>query len=240
MRNDNKNWIGIILVAIGLLLIADNFFFFDFDIRHLLFSWHTLFLIIGIIILNNSKNSAVGIIFVVIGLFGIVGRIAPFDFHFSFRDYWPILLIIIGFFILFRKREITIPVVPKEYEGSQMNNPQSTTYNTIDESTVFNSVNRIIESDNFRGGRVSSIFGSTKLNFTKSKLAPGENVLEINCIFGGCDITLPKEWKVIVNVSAVFGGFDDKRYIIDTTTGSDSVLIIKGAVIFGGGELISY
>ncbi|MDQ7817153.1 MAG: DUF5668 domain-containing protein [Melioribacteraceae bacterium] len=240
MRNDAKIWSGIILIAIGALLIADNFLFLDFDLRHLIFSWHTVFLIIGLVILNNSRNSVVGIIFVIIGLFGIFNHISPFNIHFSFRDYWPVILIIIGFFILFRRRDINIPPKSSIGEPGQSSDQQTYSGDIIEDSSIFNSTNRLVTSENFRGGRITSIFGSSKINFVKSKLAPGENTLEITCIFGGCDIVVPKDWKVIVNVTAVFGGFDDKRYLSDSSTYSEGVLIIKGAVIFGGGEILSY
>lgn len=240
MKNDGKIWIGIILIAIGALLLADNFFFFDFSVQHLIFSWHTVFLVIGLVILNNSRNSVVGIIFVVLGLFGILGYISPFDIRFSFRDYWPILLIIVGFFILFRKREPNILQNPAGIPESEKNEFQTSSANVLDESSIFNSTNRIIDTDNFRGGKVTTIFGSTKLDLTRASLSPGENTLEITCLFGGCDITIPKTWKVIVNVSAIFGGFEDKRYISMSDVKTDGVLIIKGTVIFGGGEIISY
>ncbi len=240
MRKDGKTWIGIILIAIGALLIADNFLFLDFNLHHLIFSWHTIFLIIGLVILNNSKNSIVGIILVIIGLFGIFNHIAPFNIYFSFRDYWPVLLIIIGFFILFRRKDSQIPPKSSTDVPGQSFDQQTYSGDMIEESSIFNSTNRLITSDNFRGGRITSIFGSSKINFAKSKLAPGENTLELTCIFGGCDIVVPKDWKVIMNVTAVFGGFEDKRYLSDSSNYTEGVLIIKGAVIFGGGEILSY
>ncbi|HOI28122.1 MAG TPA: DUF5668 domain-containing protein [Melioribacteraceae bacterium] len=236
MKNDGKIWIGIILIAVGALLVADNFFYFDFSVHHLIFSWHTIFLIIGLVILNNSKNSVVGIVFVVLGLFGILGYISPFDIRFSLRDYWPIILIIVGFFILFRRREPNILTNP---EGSKQEF-QTSTASILDESSIFNSTNRIIDSDNFRGGKATTIFGSTKLDLTRASLSPGENTLEITCLFGGCDISIPKTWKVILNVSAIFGGFEDKRFLAMSDAKTEGVLIIKGTVIFGGGEITSY
>jgi predicted membrane protein len=240
MRKDGKTWVGIILIAIGALLIADNFLFLDFNLRHLIFSWHTIILIIGLVILNNSKNSVVGIIFVIIGLFGIFNHIAPFNIYFSFRDYWPVLLIIIGFFILFRRKDSHIPPKSSTEIPGQSFDQQTYSGDMIEESSIFNSTNRLVTSENFRGGRITAIFGSSKINFAKSKLAPGENTLELTCIFGGCDIVVPKDWKVIMNVTAVFGGFEDKRYLSDSSNYTEGVLIIKGAVIFGGGEILSY
>lgn len=238
MRNNTKDWLGLILIAIGVLWIADNFFLFDFDMRGLIFSWHTLFIIIGIVLLNSQRNSIPGVIFLVLGLFGILNHIAPFNIHFRFRDYWPILLIIIGFIILSKRKSIPIKTESKEEFSTNENN----TYygDTIDESTIFNSTHRMINSDNFKGGRISSVFGSSKINLYNAKLSPGENYLELTCIFGGCEIVVPRNWKVIVNVTSIFGGFDDKRFLASDAIYTEGVLIIKGTVLFGGGEILTY
>lgn len=237
MKN-TKDWFGIILITIGILWIADNFLLFDFDITGLIFSWHTIFIIIGIVLLNNSRDSAPGIIFLVLGLFGFFNHIAPFNIHFSFRDYWPILLIIIGFLILSKRKNAPVVSTSNKEFSSEGNN--SYYGDTIDESAIFNSSNRLVTSENFKGGRISSIFGSTKINLYNAKLSPGENYLDITCVFGSCEILVPKNWKVIVNVTAVFGGFDDKRYLTGEPFYSEGVLIIKGNVLFGGGEIITY
>lgn len=238
MRNKTKDWLGIFLIAIGFLWIADNFLFFDFNIGRLIFSWHSVFIIIGLALLSNSRNNTLGVIFLVIGLFGFLNYLSPFNIHLRFRDYWPILLIIIGFIILSKKR--SKPVMAGIHHGSREEGKSTYYGDTIDESILFNSINRLINSENFRGGRISSIAGSTKINLYGAKLAPGESFLEITCVFGGCEIIVPKNWKVIVNVTSLFGGFDDKRYLTGDTVYTEGVLIIKGTVLFGGGEILTY
>jgi predicted membrane protein len=240
MKVKSKDWFGIFLIAIGILWIADNFLFFDFNLRELLFSWDTIFIIIGLVLLSNSRNSTVGIIFIVIGAFGMLNSFAPFNLHFRFRDYWPILLIIIGFLILSRKKSVPISVHTKEETKDQSGNQESYYGDTIDESMVFNSTNRLITSENFKGGRISAVFGSVKINLYNAKLAAGENSLDLTCVFGGCEIIVPKNWKVIVNVTSIFGGFDDKRYLTPDSNYTEGVLIIQGTVLFGGGEILTY
>jgi hypothetical protein len=60
-------------------------------------------------------------------------------------------------------------------------------------------------------------------------------------VFGGTTIIVPDDWNVKIEVVPVLGGFGDSRKLapgrtIDTTR----QLIIKGAVVFGGGEVKSY
>ncbi len=240
MKVKSKDWFGIVLIAIGILWIADNFLFFDFNLHELLFSWHTIFVIIGLVLISNSRNSTIGIIFIVIGAFGMLNSFAPFNLHFRFRDYWPILLIIIGFLILSRKKALPITLQSKQETKDQSENQDSYYGDTIDESMVFNSSNRLITSENFKGGRISAVFGSVKLNLYNAKLAAGENYFDLTCVFGGCEIIVPKNWKVIVNVTSIFGGFDDKRYSTPNSNYTEGVLIIQGTVLFGGGEILTY
>jgi predicted membrane protein len=104
---------------------------------------------------------------------------------------------------------------------------------------VFNSIHRVIISDNFRGGNITTLFGGTKLDLTQAKLAPGENVLELTTLFGGANIRVPQNWRVILNVTSIFGGFDDKRFgHYNNEETSEGILIIKGVTLFGGGELL--
>lgn len=242
-RRDKHSWIGIILVAIGGLLIVDNFSFFNFDLRHMIFSWHTIALIIGIVVLSNNKGSIAGIVFVVIGLWGYANHIFPWFGGFIFSDLWPLLLIIIGLALLLRKkpnpsdRRNLHEDFPSDFIKTATEFQSSS--DMIDEVSIFTSARRYITSQNFKGGKVTSIFGGNHLDFAKAKLADGENTLEITCIFGGCKIYVPREWKVIVNVTSIFGGIDDKRYAHFDYPKTEGVLIIKGAVIFGGSEILS-
>jgi hypothetical protein len=98
-----------------------------------------------------------------------------------------------------------------------------------------------IVSDNFRGGKVTAVFGGSEIDLTKAKLGPGVSELELACVFGGTTIIVPDDWTVKIEVVPVLGGFGDSRKlnpgrIIDTTR----QLVIKGAVVFGGGEVKSY
>lgn len=243
-RNDSSIWFGLILVVIGALLVFDNYQFLNFDVSDFIFSWHTFALIIGIIILSKSKNSSVGIIFLLIGLLGSANHFFPFVWDFAFGDFWPILLILIGLFVILRRKETPPHKHHAEHEHDDYfkDTPPTGVYDdTIDKSVFFTAINKVITSEKFRGGKISLLIGGAKLDLTKSKLAEGENVLDVSCIFGGCTIIVPTDWKVITNVNAVFGGVDDKRYINPTVIlGEGSILLIRGSVVFGGVEIRNY
>jgi predicted membrane protein len=80
-----------------------------------------------------------------------------------------------------------------------------------------------------------------ELDLTKARLAPGRNELEIACVFGGASLIVPDTWNIIVEVTPVLGGFSDERKLTPgRTIDTGSQLVIKGAVVFGGGEIKSY
>ena len=81
----------------------------------------------------------------------------------------------------------------------------------IDYVNVFSGGERQIVSENFRGGKITAVFGGTELDLTKAKLAPGRTELEIACVFGGATIIVPDDWNVKIEVTPVLGGFSDSR-----------------------------
>ncbi len=253
MQNTNgRTWAGIIFIAIGALFLLDNFgfpWFNGFDIHHMVFSWHSIFLIIGIVLIVNHRNNFLGYIFAGLGAFGLL-RHLPFFSQFDFGDLWPIILLFMGVWLILRKNGKSsvnhshFSSGGRESAGEQQqevhqSQTASNFYDYLDEVSIFNSVNKVIQSENFRGGNITTIFGGTKLDLTNSKLSPNENILEITTLFGGTNIRVPQNWKVILNVTSIFGGFEDKRFAhIHSEDTSEGILIIKGVALFGGGELL--
>jgi hypothetical protein len=145
--------------------------------------------------------------------------------------FWPSIFIIVGIIFIFSKRKGWNSVTSSSQVGDDY----------IDFVHVFSGGERQIVSDNFRGGKVSAVFGGSEIDLTQAKLAPGVSILEIACVFGGTTIIVPADWNVKIEVVPILGGFGDSRKIfpgrtIDTTR----QLVIKGAVVFGGGEIKSY
>lgn len=237
-NSNNRIWLGVVLIILGGLFVLDNFGFFYFDFHPLIFSWHTIFLIIGIVLVTNHKNSFIGYIFLGIGLIGILHHI-PYFFFLDFGSLWPLIFLALGLWLLLNRRGSHHHSFQNMQNIQDQSQTNFSSYDYIDEVSIFNSINRTIDSENFRGGKVTTIFGGAKLNLTSAKLAPGENILDVSTIFGGVNIRVPQNWKILINVTSIFGGFDDKRFAQSTPTDeSQGVLIIKGAAIFGGGELL--
>jgi predicted membrane protein len=226
----NRAIVGVILVLVGLFLVMRNTGIFPDFIEHIIFSWPMLLVTIGLVItIGSSGGKTSGIIVMAVGAFFLIPEI--FRETFNVNMFWPSVFIIIGIVFIFSKRKgwnsiSTTPQVGDDY---------------IDYVHVFSGGERQIVSENFRGGKVTAIFGGSEIDLTKAKLAPGVSELEIACVFGGTTIIVPDSWNVKIDVVPVLGGFGDSRKLVPgRTVDTTRQLIIKGAVVFGGGEVKSY
>jgi len=227
----NRAIIGVILVIAGLFLVLRNTGIFPDMIDNVVFSWPMLLVTIGLIMTIGSSGSRTsGVIIMAVGAFFLIPRIFSETFH-VYNLFWPSIFIIIGVIFIFSKRRGWNSVSTSSAVGDDY----------IDYVNVFSGGERQIVSQNFRGGKVTAIFGGSEIDLTRANLAPGRSELELACIFGGATIIVPDEWFVTIEVTPVLGGFGDSRKLNPgRTVDNTKQLVIKGAVIFGGGEVKSY
>lgn len=227
---NNRVIIGVILVLAGLFLAIRNTGFFPDFVDHVIFSWPMLLVIIGLVMTLGSTEKTGGIIVMAVGGFFMIPLVFRETFH-MYNMFWPSIFIIIGVIFIVTRRRGWNSVKTKGMIGDDY----------IDYVNVFSGGERQIVSQNFRGGKVSAVFGGIELDLTKARMAPGRNEIEIACVFGGATIIVPDNWYVTIEVTPVLGGFSDSRKLSPgRTVDSSSQLVLRGAVVFGGGEIKSY
>lgn len=226
----NRAFIGVILVLAGLFLVIRNTGFFPEFIDNVIFSWPMLLVAIGLVMTLGATEKTAGIIVMAVGGFFMIPLIFRETFH-MYNMFWPSIFIIVGVIFIFSRRRGWNAISTKGVAGDDY----------IDYVNVFSGGERQIVSQNFRGGKISAVFGGIELDLTKAALAPGVSELEIACVFGGATIIVPDDWYVTIEVTPVLGGFSDSRKLSPgRTIDSSKHLLIKGAVVFGGGEVKSY
>ena len=233
---ENKNlstriFVGGILILVGILLFLSINDMINFRFSHVVFSFPFFLFLIGILILINSRNRVFGTLLVLIGGFFLIPRIIP-AIHFDGSLIFPLLLIGLGIAIIVKHRQPTrfIPAAGTSNEGVRKD--------YIDDVAVFGGGKKVLVTDQFKGGNITVVFGGSQIDLSRCQLAEGEHVLDVLMIFGGSDITVPREWNIIVNVTPLFGGFSNKlmrdpAVPIDTTR----TLVIRGIALFGGGDV---
>jgi len=217
-----KNFLAIVLILLGVGLFIDTFNFYNFS--YLISTWWPLLIIaFGIIHLTRKKDSI--FIALIIIFIGILLQAENLDyFYFDFWDIiLPSLLIIFGLSILFtskRKKNLNF----------------HKTNNSIDEiNIIFGGQKKVITAKDFKELRTTVVFGALELDFSDSDFIENKAFLELDCVFAGIEITVPKNIKIETNGTPIFGGFDDKTK--QNTDENSKTLYINYTVIFGGIEL---
>jgi predicted membrane protein len=231
MQSNRTMGIGILIILAGFAILFHRLGLLPENIDRIVISWQMLLIFIGVWNLFFSKSRIAGFILIAVGGFFLLPEIfsLPYDFK---RDFWPILLIVVGLFILvkaFPSKRRDFPVQP---EGEQQE--------FIEEVNIFSGSEKRFAFSNFRGGRITSIFGGSEIDLSASHMSEGNHILEVFYVFGGSSITVPNNWVVINNVTSILGGFTDKRRVDPVqTTGLEKTLFIQGFVLLGGGEIKS-
>ena len=213
--NSKRAIIGIILIALGTIFLLDNMGY-DMYLPYYLFSWPAVFVVLGVINLlsGNSRSSLI--------FFGLATIFYLHHYNVvRIGEIWPVVLIIIGLSFIFRRR-------------GQARNISESNDDIIDEVAVFGGTEKKFVSEKFQGGKITCLFGGSEIDLRGSKAQDGA-VIEVFCMFGGVELTLPEDWKVNMNATAIFGGFSDARKNVSETP--SATVHIKGFTMFGGGEL---
>ena len=229
----SKILVGALLIIIGGLFLLRSFQILPFEITHVIFSWRFGLLIIGIVILLNSNNKILGIILTTIGGLLLFPRIFP-DIDIDGKLILGIVIIALGIYVIFRSSGGKFQT---KLDGSM----GRINKDFIDDVAIFGGGEKVISSNNFKGGNITAIFGGSEIDLSSCKLAEGNNVLNITAIFGGSTLIVPRDWNVLVNVTPIFGGFSNKiRREPNLVIDQSRTLIIKGIAMFGGGEIKSF
>lgn len=220
-KNNNARFIiGLLLIVIGGLILLDKYDYLNISIPSFVFSWQVILIAIGLILFFTSRNKTAGSILIFIGGLALL------------PEFWPVILIAIGLLVLLKQTKAGNKI-SHSFHSNLANDADG-----LDEVFIFSGGTKIIQSNNFIGGKITSIFGGGEIDLLDAKLSPGENVIDITAIFGGVTIIVPKEWKIQVAVTPLLGGFADSRtrdpQIVQDTS---KTLKITGTAIFGGGEL---
>ncbi len=230
--------LGVLILLIGGGLLIKNLgFVSDETVRYFL-RWELILIIVGIGGLMHREKKGMGVLAFIVGsifylkYLGSQGVIPNYFEHFNFwQILFPTILILAGIIIIF-KRSFECRADVKGITGEDH----------IDEVAIFGGGDKIINSQNFQGGKVTAIFGGSNFNLARAKMAEGKNYIDVFAVFGGMKLIVPEDWDIKIKVVSVFGGFSDKHRIqnIDMKDDNRSVLILKGFVLFGGGEIRSF
>lgn len=256
-KNQNPNshlWLGTILIVVGIAAFAKAALF---DLPYWLFTWPMILILIGLFsgIKHNFRNNAWWILLLIGGYFladeAFPGLVAK-------QYFWPVAIIIFGIMMIVKPRKrcddwsnwnkgqpknSTASTTGTQSTGEAgsaqpFQDTETATEDYLDIAAVFGGIKKSVYSKNFKGGKVTCVFGGGEINLLQADFT-GTSVLDMTAVFGGCTLIIPSNWQLKINSTPFFGGIDDKRQQPNVIS-YDKTLVITGGVVFGGIEIKSY
>lgn len=230
--HDRRLWLGLGIVLVGLVSLINNLHIFSFEFRRYVFTWEAILMAIGTICLFRRGCFITGVILLFVGTAFYLRNVLHLIGFNLWEVFFPAVLICAGIMIIFKHAFIKSPEKKTLVDDGNM----------IDEIAFFGGGDRIINSQQFMGGKVTTVFGGLNFNLLKAKLAPGDNYIDVFCLFGGIKLIVPDHWDVKIKVVSAFGGFSDKHRLKGPVSDftQEARLILRGTAIFGGGDIKGY
>lgn len=239
--DNNSVWTGVLLLLIGgvalLRATVDGF-------PTWVFSWQSLLILLGGII--GIKHNFRGVAWFVLMLVGSVFLFNEIYPVLTFRYIWPLILIAVGLFIVFKPKRHFGSACGDEKKNTVAGTPtpapeaeKVTRENFVDSVCIFSGNKKNVFSKDFKGADIVNIFGGTELNLSQADIH-GRVPVEFTTIFGGAKLIIPSNWAVQSEAVTIFGGLEDKRSVTQGPENSEKTLVLKGTIIFGGIEIKSF
>lgn len=224
-KNVLKVIFGVVIIIVGFLLLGSAFNWWSFNL--FFDGWWTLFIFIPCIYSVCTEGFKMHNI---LGLSIAVLLLLSAQNVINWGDIWkfflPLLVIAIGVKLIFGK-SITFPASVQEsftkYDGHKY------TY-----SAVFGA-NSSKPTIDYVNGEASAVFGAVELNFREFD-AVCDIYLKASAVFGGVEIFVPRNVKVVISSNNFLGGTDDTTDHRDDVSKQYSMYIQADAV-FGGVEI---
>jgi predicted membrane protein len=232
MTDDDLTWrprrragpqlvIGLLIIVVGLLFTLDNLGF-GIAQKYLRY-WPAGLIVLGLTKLwyaRDGRGGAFGgFIITLIGLWLLLE--ATVDIRISLRDMWPVLLVFFGAYLVWRG--ITGPR-PVRVDGK----------GSISATAILSGIKRRNSSRAFSGGDVTAIMGSCEIDLRQAAIN-GDAMLDVLAVWGGIEITVPDDWAVMLDVTALLGAVEDRTR--PPLGAAAHRLTIRGAVVMGGVEV---
>jgi hypothetical protein len=230
---------GLILLLIGAVFLLNNLgVFYIEDVRKY---WPALLIVAGVAHLFFSRHGRRSLVLSGM-LVTIGGLLLANNFGYIHANVWeivwPVMLIFLGILFLFRARgggpSFAGPPSCGGGLGGSGTGASRANPNVLDEVAVFGGIQRRVDSQDFEGGELSSVFGGIELDMRGANTKKDEIVIEANAVFGGIELLLPDRWNVTVRGAGIFGGYEDKTHPPANPAEKRPHLTVTGSAVFGG------
>ena len=213
-----RNAFGILVIGVGIVALLGAVGLFDFG-ELIGRYWPLLVIAAGVIALvGNPRQFVWPLAIVAVGILFQLRQLDVVEFD-IWRSIWPLIIISVGISILLNRTS---------RKGLEH------TADTTNISAYFSGSETRNNSQNYKGGNISTAFGGVELDLRDAKIK-GTATLNVSVILGGLELTVPREWNVESRVTPILGGLDGRK--LNNADPKAPTLIITGEVILGGVDI---
>jgi predicted membrane protein len=232
-RHDGRNpqqriVLGICFVTAGVLALLGNLHIIN--IGEISNYWPLIFSVFGLAhLVNKPRLSGVtfGLGFIALGIgltlqnLGIV--------HHVMSLLLPSFLILAGVGVIIRGFS------PRQsrQRSNTMPSPTLDHDDMINISAIMSGASLRCDSQDFKGGELTAIMGGMEIDLRQASIQ-SQAELRVKVIGGGVAIKVPQDWQVVLRVSPVLGGIENKTI---SPMQANKTLLLQGDVIMGGIEI---
>jgi len=215
--------LGLFVAAAGVALTLNNFDYID---MHSVWRWWPIVIIaVGLAKATQSAGASgrgAGLAFAFLGTLLLLDslRILRFDWW----ELWPLVLIVLGGVMVW----------------GAVTRGQTTRAHSLDSKSevhavaVLGSSVRGSNSQDFRGGEATAVFGSCEIDLRQASIGAHEAVFDTMAVWAGIEIKIPPDWTVIVQAAPVLGSIEDKTM---RPAVSNKHLVLRGLAFMGSVEI---
>ncbi len=220
--------VGIIIVLIGAMLLADNLGWFEarYVLRNL---WPLALVAVGVTMVrspDHRRSRSWGWVLITIGIWLFLDRIGWV--HVSlWHLVLPGLLLFVGGTLVWRA--INGPPKPQPISSVEDH------VEFVRSFALMSGCELRPVSRPFRGADLTAVMGGIKLDLADARMEGDSATVEVFAFWGGIEIHVPPDWTVTSKVTTLLGGFVDKRR--PTSVVPTKTLVVSGMVVMGGIEV---
>lgn len=223
--------IGLIFILFGGLYLLDLNNIINFSLGEIISTWWPLLIVFwGINTLRDKGDNLMwGLIISSVGLLLQASKldILPFPF---WSALWPLVLIIVGVSLIFSKKK------PKEFNFDFDFKGKKVDKDSLNVASIFSGNKERIISNDFKGGKITTIFGGTEIDLREVVL--NQNiVIDIEVVFGGVSIMVPRDIRIVTTGNPVFGGVENNTHPRINDPENEKIIRINYTAVFGGIEI---
>ncbi len=224
-----KIFMGSLFIIAGIGLIIDRLGYLQGLSTFNLFASGLL----AYIIVKGLSRRNIFQILVPLALLGVIywDFIGPSFFN-PWTLVWAAILVSIGISIIFKpKRRFKMQWNLKD-KGKQLYEEDE---ESIRVESSFSDCIRYLQGENIRMVKLDNTFGSMKIYFDNIKAKDDYLVVYIDASFSGIELFVPRNWEIISNLDATFGGIKERN---KSEGEKVNTLVLQGEVTFGEVEVI--